>query len=359
MPVGLKNNCRPDPAGTDSENDAAHGGSMNRVLVTGGGGFIGLALVRELCRRGVEVVVLGRHRYPDAVAAGATCLQGDIRDPAVVSRAAAGCDTVFHVAAKAGIWGPFQEYFGINVTGTLNVLAACRKQGVQALVYTSTPSVVFDGHDLEGVDESVPYATKPLCHYATTKILAEQQVLQADSETLRTTAIRPHLVWGPGDTNLIPRLMARGREGSLRIVGKGSNMVDIAYIDNVVHAHLLAAENLHTTATAAGLAFFLGQQEPVSLWSWINELFVRMDVPEVTARLSLPKAKAVGWLLEKVYEVLQLEREPKMTRFLAEQLALSHWFSKDRATNLLGYREQVSTQQGVERLVHWLNAGKQ
>jgi nucleoside-diphosphate-sugar epimerase len=333
---------------------------MNRVLVTGGGGFIGLALVRELCGRGKDVRVLGRHYYPAAVAAGATCLQGDIRDLATVTRATAGCDTVFHVAAKAGIWGPFKEYFAVNVTGTLNVLAACKKQqGVQALVYTSTPSVVFDGHDLEGVDESVPYAKKPLCHYATTKILAEQQVLQAtNSEQLQTIAIRPHLVWGPGDTNLIPRLMARGREGSLRIIGDGSNLVDIAYIDNVVHAHLLAADNLLTTATAAGHAFFIGQQEPVLLWSWINELFVRMDVPEVSTHLSLGKAKAIGWLLEKVYGTLQIEQEPKMTRFLAEQLALSHWFSRKNAITLLGYSEKVTTEQGVERLICWLQDGR-
>ena len=331
---------------------------MNRVLVTGGGGFIGLALVRELRGRGIDVRVLGRHRYPSVIGAGATCIQGDIRDLATVTRAAAGCDTVFHVAAKAGIWGQFEEYYAVNVTGTLNVLAACKKKGVQALIYTSTPSVVFDGHNLEGVDESVPYAAKPLCHYATTKILAEQQVLQANSDQLQTIAIRPHLVWGPGDTNLIPRLMARGREGSLRIIGDGSNLVDIAYIDNVVHAHLLAAENLATTATAAGHAFFIGQQEPVLLWSWIKELFIRLDVPEVSAHLSLGKAKAIGWLLEKVYGILQLEQEPKMTRFLAEQLALSHWFSKKNAKNLLGYSEKVMTEQGVERLIRWLQRSR-
>jgi len=327
---------------------------MNRVLVTGGGGFIGLALVCELRRRGLEVRVLGRHRYPAAEAVGATCLQGDIRDLETVTRAVTGCDTVFHVAAKAGIWGPFQEYYSVNVLGTLNVLAACRKKGVQSLVYTSTPSVVFDGNSLEGVDESVPYAGKPLCHYATTKILAEQQVLQANGDWLRTAAIRPHLVWGPGDTNLIPRLMARGRQGNLRIIGDGSNLVDIAYIDNVVHAHLLAAENLATTATAAGHPFFIGQQEPVQLWSWINELFIRMGMPEVTARLSLGKAKAIGWVLEKVFATLQLEQEPRMTRFLAEQLSLSHWFSKNNAEILLGYTEQVTTRQGGDCMLRWL-----
>ncbi len=242
--------------------------------------------------------------------------------------------------------------------GTLNVLAACRTQRVSRLVYTSTPSVVFDGRSLEGVDESIPYARHPLCHYAVTKIIAEQQVLQANSAWLRTAAIRPHLVWGPGDTNLIPRLMARGRSGQLKIIGNGRNLVDIAYIDNVVHAHLLAADNLQAPGTAAGHAFFIGQSEPVLLWEWINALFVRMDIPQVSARVSLSKAKAAGWLLEKVYAALQRNQEPKMTRFLAEQLALSHWFSKNNAQRLLGYREQVSTEQGMEALVRWLEENR-
>lgn len=331
---------------------------MNRVLVTGGGGFIGLAIVRALRSKDVAVRVLGRHHYPAATAVGAECIQGDIRDLATVNRAAAGCDTVFHVAALAGIWGPFQEYYTVNVLGTLNVLAACRTQGVPHLVYTSTPSVVFDGRSLDGVDESMPYARHPLCHYAATKIMAEQQVLQADSARLRTAAIRPHLVWGPGDTNLIPRLVARGRARQLKIVGNGRNLVDIAYIDNVVHAHLLAADNLQTTGTAAGHAFFTGQSEPVQLWEWINDLFGRMDVPQVTARITLRKARAAGWLLEKVYALLLINQEPKMTRFLAEQLALDHWFSKKNAQVLLGYTEQVSTEQGMEALVRWLKKNR-
>ncbi len=326
----------------------------NKILVTGGGGFVGSALVRELCRLGRDVWVLGRHRYLAVEAAGATCIQGDIRDSATVRRAAADCDTVFHVAAKAGIWGDFQEYYSINVLGTLNVLSACEEQGVRILVHTSTPSVVSDGHDLEGADESLPYSSKPLCHYAATKILAERHVLQNSGEHLRTAAIRPHLIWGPGDTNLIPRLMARGREGSLRIIGNGENRVDISYIDNVVHAHLLAAENLSTSGTAAGHAFFVGQQQPVELWPWINDLFAQMAVPPVTSRISLSKAKAAGWLLEKIYGTLNIRREPKMTRFLAEQLAMSHWFSRKKAEELLGYREKVTTEQGMERLIDWL-----
>jgi len=327
---------------------------MNRVLVTGGGGFIGLALTRALCGQGVEVRVLGRHHYPKVQVAGAKSIQGDIRDLDAVVKAASGCDTVFLVAAKAGIWGPFSEYYAINVLGTLNVLAACQKQEVAHLVYTSTPSVVFDGQNLEGVDESAPYATKPICHYARTKIIAEQKVLMATGSGLKTTAIRPHLVWGPGDTNLIPRLMARGRSRDLCIIGTGNNLVDIAYIDNVVYAHLLAAKNLATTGTASGRSFFIGQEQPVQLWDWINNLFSLMDMPPVKKKLSLAKAKTIGSLFEMVYTLCQIEQEPKMTRFLAEQLAMSHWFSRKQAEMVLGYTDQVTTNQGVEKLVQWL-----
>ncbi len=329
---------------------------MKRVLVTGGGGFIGLALVRKLTEQGIGVRVLGRNHYPAATAAGAECIRGDIRERETVAAAASRCDTVFHVAAKAGIWGPLREYEAVNVAGTDNVIDACRRHGIAVLVYTSTPSVVFDGRDLQGVDESTPYAVRPLCHYAATKIRAEQRVLAANNEHLRTVAIRPHLVWGPGDTNLIPRLLQRGSRNRLRIVGNGTNMVDIAYIDNVVFAHLCAARNLHSTATAAGRAFFIGQQEPVALWPWINDLFARLDIPAVTGKISLARARRLGRLLEITYSLLRLRSEPAMTRFLAEQLALSHWFDKTAAATLLGYREQVSTAEGLDRLIAGLTS---
>ena len=327
---------------------------MKRVLVTGGGGFIGLALTRALLAKGIEVVVLGRHHYPAVRRAGATGIIGDIRDLQTVKKAVSGCDTVFHVAARAGIWGPFNDYYSINVLGTLNVLAACKAGSVPNLVYTSTPSVVFDGKSLKGVDESVPYARTPLCHYVTTKILAEKAVLRASDDSFQTAALRPHLVWGPGDTNLIPRLMTRGRSGDLRIVGNGENLVDIAYIDNVVHAHLLAAENLETSGTAAGKAFFIGQIAPVNLWKWINDVFTRLGVPPVQKTVSLRKARFAGRMMEMFHSLTCNSKEPKMTRFLAEQLALSHYFSIKRAEEILHYSEQVSTTKGLDRMVAWL-----
>ncbi len=327
---------------------------MNKVMVTGGGGFIGKALVRELVGRGVETLALGRNPYPDLAAMGVRCLQGDICDPAFLNQALAGCDTVFHVAAKAGIWGPKREYEAINVVGTANVVAACRNNRVARLVHTSTPSVVFAGHSLEGADESAPYAPRPLCHYAATKIRAEQAVLRANAGGLRTAAIRPHLVWGPGDRQLIRRLLERGRAGALKIVGAGANRVDIAYIDNVAHAHILAAENLETSGSAAGQAFFIGQDQPVILWQWINELFARMDIPPVTRAVPFPLAYAVGGAMEAAYAALGKTEEPRMTRFLAHQLAQSHWFSHNKAKNLLGYRQLVDTETGLDRLVNWL-----
>jgi len=353
------------PSGTEGAQKQARGDTqrcrdgqgmvMRKVVVTGGGGFIGKALVRELIGRGVEVTVVGRNPYPELARLGVRCVRGDIRDRGGLEATLHGCDTVFHVAAKAGIWGPREEYFAINYAGTINVIAACRARGVGRLVYTSTPSVVFDGTDLQGVDESVPYATRPLCHYAASKILAEQEVLGANGNDLRTIALRPHLVWGPGDHHLIPRLLDRGRAGLLKIVGAGDNRVDIAYIDNVVHAHLLAADNLCASASGAGQAFFIGQEQPVALWPWINGLFARLDIPAVTRKVPLVVAYGAGMVLEGVHALLGKAEEPRMTRFLAHQLAKSHWFSHGKAEQLLGYRPVVATETGLDRLVGWLH----
>jgi nucleoside-diphosphate-sugar epimerase len=330
------------------------GGEMKRVAVTGGGGFIGRNLVHQLLARGVETLVIGRGRYAELEKAGALHAQGDIRDRFFLEQALAGCDTVFHVAAKAGIWGSRKEYFTSNLTGTENVLAACRKNRVPRLVYTSTPSVVFAGQDIAGGDETLPYPEKFLCHYAASKAAAERAVLAAHGSELATVALRPHLVWGPGDTNLIPRLVERGRKGLLKRVGDGRNLVDISYIDNVVDAHLLAAENLAGTVTAGGRAYFISQGEPVNLWSWIDQFFGLVGVEPVGRSVTFRQASLAGGFLEMVYGVLRLEKEPLMTRFLAEQLAHSHWFSIEAARRDLGFHPRVSTPEGLQRTATWL-----
>lgn len=329
--------------------------SITTALVTGGGGFVGRAVVSRLLALGVRTRVIGRHRYPQVEGAGATCIVGDIADGDALYQAVQGVDVVFHVAALAGIWGSWSDYYRVNVQGTANVIEACRNARVPFLVHTSTPSVVFNGEDICGGDERLPYGRDFLCHYAKSKAMAERMVLAATGDDLKTCALRPHLIWGPGDPHLLPRLLARGREKSLRQVGDGSNLVDISYIDNVADAHILAASNLAGPGTAGGKAYFISQGEPVRLWQWINELFSRMAVPPVEKRVSLTTAYRLGRVLEIVYTVLRLRQEPRMTRFLAEQLAKSHYFSLEQARRELGYEPLISTEEGLHRTVQWLN----
>ncbi len=326
---------------------------MKKALVTGGGGFVGFAITKRLLNSGIEPVVMGRSRYAYVDKLGIRQYPGDIRDIDAVRRAAAGCDTVFHVAAKAGIWGRKRDYFSINLVGTENIIRVCRDAGIRSLVYTSTPSVVFNGRSIAGGGQTIPYATKFLCHYASSKAAAERLVLAANSASLATVALRPHLIWGPGDNNLIPRLVARGREGQLRQVGDGVNLVDIAYIDNVVEAHMLAAENIAIHGSAAGRAYFISQGEPVNLWNWINDLFVRLHIPPVNKKIGFTQAYLAGAVFEAFYRLAGIEREPMMTRFLAQQLAKSHWFSIAAAKDDLGYSPVVSTKEGMDRLVDW------
>ncbi len=324
---------------------------MNKVLITGGGGFVGSAIVRQLRARDISCTVVGRHIYPELAAIGTTCRVGNICDSGFMHECCQGMDTVFHVASLAGIWGRWQDYYATNVIGTENVIAGCRSAGVASLVYTSTPSVVFNQHSIHNGDESLPYADRFLCHYARSKVMAERLILAASDQHLRACAIRPHLVWGPGDPHLIPRLIERGRKGQLRQVGAGDNLVDISYVDNVAHAHLLAADNLAGVGTAAGRAYFVSQGEPVNLWSWVNELLTRLDIRPVRAKISYRVAYGIGALLEGFYGLAGRRQEPRMTRFLAQQLAKSHYFSIARAQHDLGYQPLVSTEQGMERVI--------
>lgn len=328
---------------------------MKRVLVTGGGGFVGTALVRQLLDCGCKVSVAGRNRYPHLEQLEVCCLVGDIAERDFGEGICQGVDTVFHTAAKAGIWGDWKSYKRTNIDGTLNILNGCRKNGVERLIYTSTPSVVFERHDIEGADETLPYGRNHLCHYARSKTIAEREVLSSSDQTLATCAIRPHLIWGPNDPHLIPRLLERGRAKALKIVGSGANLVDITYVDNVAHAHVLAAKSLINSSISAGQAYFIGQERPVRLWDWINELFQDMNIAPVRRKICFPVAFWAGAVLELFHKLTGNDHEPKMTRFLALQLARSHYFSHQKATRELDYRPIVSLDEGKKRLLAWLN----
>ncbi|MDX9786070.1 MAG: NAD-dependent epimerase/dehydratase family protein [Desulfobacterales bacterium] len=326
---------------------------MTQALVTGGGGFLGKAIVKQLIARGDTVTSFSRNHYPELDSLGIQQIIGDLRNPAAVLTASKGMDVVFHVAAKAGVWGNAGEYHDINFHGTLHVIDACRKAGVRRLIYTSSPSVVFNGQDMAGVNESVPYASRFHAPYPASKALAEQAVRKASNQSLRTISLRPHLIWGPEDTHLVPRILSRAKQ--LRIVGNGQNRVDTTYIDNAANAHVLAADRLATHLALSGSVFFISQGEPVLLWDMINAILAAGGHSPITSRISYRTAWAAGALMEGMYRLFRLKGEPPMTRFVANELATSHWFDIGAAQSAIGYTPHISTQEGLQRLSQWLN----
>lgn len=329
-----------------------------KALVTGGGGFLGRALVERLCTAGHDVTAASRGHYPDLAALGARGVRLDIGDASAVRAAVRGHEVVFHVAARAGVWGPRDEFIRTNVDGTRHVIEACRAESVPRLVYTSSPSVAFDGRDHENAGADLPYASSFECAYPETKARAEQLVLAANGPTLATIALRPHLIWGPRDPHLLPRLIARAEAGRLRIVGDGRNRVGITYVDNAAAAHVQAADALAPGAGGAGRAFFIHDPEPVELWPWLNGLLVRLGVRPVARHVPLSVARAAGSVAEAVWSTLRLAGEPPVTRFVAAQLARSHWFDMGPAREAFGYRPVVDPVVAMEATVGWWLAAR-
>ena len=329
-----------------------------KILVTGGGGFLGQALCRGLRARGHEVVSFNRGHYAALEAIGVAQVQGDLARRDAVLAAAQGCDAVMHNAAKAGAWGSFDSYYQANVVGTRNVIEACRTHAIGRLVYTSTPSVTHRAtNPVEGgTADTVPYGEHFKAPYGTTKTIAEKAVLAANDATLATVALRPRLIWGPGDNQLLPRLVERARAGRLRLIGGGRNRIDTTYIDNAAQAHFDAFEHLAPGAACAGRAYFISNGEPKPMREILNALLAAAGAPPVTKSLPFPAACAIGAVCEAAWTLLPLRGEPPLTRFLAEQLATTHWYDMGPALRDFGYRPQVTIAEGLRRLAASIRA---
>jgi nucleoside-diphosphate-sugar epimerase len=327
-----------------------------RVLVTGGGGFLGGAVVRGLLARGDDVVSVARGDYPELRALGVRTVRGDLADPAVALQAAQGCDAVMHVAARAGIQGTKQQFERSNVAATRSVLDACRSLAIPKLVHTSTPSVVHAGGDIEGGDESLPYATYFAADYPRTKAVAERAVLSAAGDSLATVALRPHLVWGPGDPQLTARILERARSGRLRFIDGGDAVVDTTYVDDAVSAHLCALDALAPGAACSGRAYFVSSGDPRPVREIVNAILAAAGLPPETRSVPLRAAVAAGAVAEGVWRVLRRSDDPPMTRWMARQLATAHWFDISAARRDLGYVPQVGLDEGLHRLAASLRA---
>jgi len=331
------------------------------VFVTGAGGFLGKAICRLLRLADIKVTGFARGSYPELSQIGVKMIQGDITDFVALKEAMQSCDLVFHVAAKAGVWGSKEDYFKPNVQGAENIIRACQVLAITRLVYTSTPSVTFSGVDEAGIDESQPYAENYLNFYGESKALAEQLVLSASSDgqhsdsakatPLKTIALRPHLIWGPNDPHLVPRVLERAQAGKLKLVGKEDKLVDTIFVDNAAYAHVLAAIELSkANAKCIGKAYFISNDQPITMADMLNKILGCVDLPPVTKRVPSAVAYAAGATLEWLYKILNKKQEPIMTRFVAKQLSTSHYFDISAAKNDFGYVPLISIEEGMKLL---------
>lgn len=321
-----------------------------KILVTGGGGFLGKAICQQLVARGDSVRSLARSTYPDLEKLGVDVRRGDIADKESVFAAVQGCDAVIHVAAKAGVWGSYQDYYRPNVIGTANIIAACQTYDIPKLVYTSSPSVIDAGEPIENGDESLPYPQKYQSPYSETKAIAEQQILQANSPTLATVAIRPPLIWGAGDNQITPRLMERAKKGRLFKIGAVPAILDTTYIDNAALAHVLALDGLLPHAPIAGKAYFISNGEPLPAEVIISKIVSTQGYPPIQRTIPYWLPYVGAGVLEAIYGAFHIQQDPPLTRFLVRQLSKSRWFNISAARRDLGYEPRISIDEGIARL---------
>ena len=315
-----------------------------RVLVTGASGMLGRSLATALHARGHTVRTF--QRGPAGIP-GVVDERGSVTDAAAVARAAAGCTAVVHLAAKVTMTGREAEFRAVNVEGTRTLLDAARAAGVRRFVMVSSPSVAHVGSSIVGADAGPADPQRARGPYARTKAAAELLALAADSPDLRVLAVRPHIVWGPGDTQLVGRVLDRARRGRLPLMGAGAALIDTTYVDNAVDA-LVAA--LEAPRDAWGEAYVVTNGEPRPVRDLVAGICRAAGVPVPAWSVPPGLAQAAGGLIEAVWSVRPGRGEPPMTRFAAEQLSTAHWFDQRRTRDALRWTPRVSLDEGFARL---------
>lgn len=317
-----------------------------------------MALIKRLIADGHKVTSFSRREYPLHWALGIRSIQADLLDARAIEDACEGMDVVYHLAAKVGIWGQLEDFESTNITGTRHVIDACRSKGVGRLVFTSSSGVVYDGTDLEGIDETHPYPEKNGSAYTATKAEAERMIIAANSDELKTISLRPHLVWGPYDAHLVPGVLKRAGSGRMRRIGDNEHFVDTTYIDNMVDALMLSASALEKNPRAAGQIFFITNGEPARIWDFINSIIQIAGHPPVQKKIPERVALFAAGLSEWYRGFFNVKSEPFMTRYAIREMCSNHWFDITKAREILGYHPRISYAEGFKFLKDYLRIGK-
>jgi nucleoside-diphosphate-sugar epimerase len=320
-----------------------------RVLVTGATSLLGGAVARRLQARGDDVTVF--QRRPSEL--GFREVLGDVADRSAVDTAVAGVDVAVHAAARVSVVGPWSAFAKTNITGTANMLDAARTAGVTRFVYVSSPSVANAGKSLVGAPAGRADPDRARDHYSRSKASAELSALAAATDGFSVVAVRPHLVWGPGDTQLVGRIVTRARQGRLAVIGSGGALIDTTYIDNAADAIVAAADRADGLS---GRAFVVSNGQPRPVRELLNRIASAAGLEPPRLRVPVGVARAAGSVLERAWARLQREGDPPITRFLAEQLSTAHWFDQRETREALGWQPLVHLDEGFARLESWFLA---